>query len=111
MARHDQCAAGAGVASRRACEELIAQGKVKVNKQVITEQGIKVDAAKDVIEVDGKRIAVGDAKPLLYYFALNKPSGYVCSNVSSKPGKRAVDLLEPWLRDWKKRNEEEGNKV
>jgi 16S rRNA U516 pseudouridylate synthase RsuA-like enzyme len=35
-----------------------------------------------------------------YYFAVHKPPGYICSNVCQKEGKRAVDLLKPWLEEW-----------
>ena len=48
--------AAAGVASRRACEEMIGQGRVEVNGQVVTEQGRRVDPEQDVIRVDGSRI-------------------------------------------------------
>jgi hypothetical protein len=41
----------------------------------------------------------------LHYFALNKPPGYICSNVShNSPGKRAADLLQPWLDDWQQQH-------
>jgi 16S rRNA U516 pseudouridylate synthase RsuA-like enzyme len=41
----------------------------------------------------------------LHYFALNKPPGYICSNVShNAPGKRAADLLQPWLDDWQRQH-------
>ena len=48
--------ANAGVASRRKCEELILDGKVKVNGKVVTELGTKVEAEKDKIEYNGKQI-------------------------------------------------------
>ena len=51
--------ARAGVASRRACERLIAAGRVRVNRQVIREQGVKVDPARDLIEVNGRPIKRG----------------------------------------------------
>jgi hypothetical protein len=41
----------------------------------------------------------------LHYFALNKPPGYICSNVShNAPGKRAADLLQPWVEDWQRQH-------
>lgn len=97
-----QVMAAAGVASRRACEELIEQGAVKVNGEVVQQQGTTVDPDKDKIEVNGKRIAVNQQQ--LYYFAVNKPKGYICSNADTERGKRAVDLMQPWLEEWSKKN-------
>lgn len=64
--------AQAGVASRRASEALIAQGRVEVNGTVIREQGVKVDPVHSIIRVDGTRIVLGDT---MVYLALNKPKG------------------------------------
>ncbi|MFD0477624.1 pseudouridine synthase [Nonomuraea thailandensis] len=66
--------AQAGVASRRACEEMIGEGRVTVNGQVVRRFGAKVDPATQVIHVDGKRIPTA---PDLVYYALNKPIGVV----------------------------------
>ncbi|MDA0638184.1 pseudouridine synthase [Nonomuraea sp. MCN248] len=66
--------AQAGVASRRACEEMIGDGRVTVDGQVVRRFGAKVDPAKQVIHVDGKRIPTA---PDLVYYALNKPIGVV----------------------------------
>ncbi|WP_245647003.1 pseudouridine synthase [Microtetraspora niveoalba] len=66
--------AQAGVASRRACEEMIGDGRVTVDGQVVRRFGARVDPAKQVIHVDGKRIPT--AADLVYY-ALNKPIGVV----------------------------------
>ncbi|MFI6295083.1 pseudouridine synthase [Nonomuraea sp. NPDC050790] len=66
--------AQAGVASRRACEEMIGDGRVTVNGQVVRRFGAKVDPATQVIHVDGKRIPTA---PDLVYYALNKPIGVV----------------------------------
>jgi pseudouridine synthase len=65
--------ARAGVASRRAAEELIASGRVRINGEVVTEQGRRV-LPTDRLEVGGRPIA-GPAPPV--YLALNKPTGYV----------------------------------
>lgn len=65
-----------GVASRRKCEELILQGKVKVNLKIVNELGAKVDKQKDVIEVEGKVLS-SQAKKV--YIMLNKPVGYITS--------------------------------
>ncbi|MEA4944041.1 MAG: pseudouridine synthase [Propionicimonas sp.] len=66
--------ARAGVASRRASEELIARGRVEVNGQVVNEQGLRVDPARDVIRVDGARIPPERSHA---YLVLNKPRGVV----------------------------------
>jgi 23S rRNA pseudouridine2605 synthase len=66
--------AEAGVGSRRHCEELIAGGRVKVDGEVVTWFGMRVDPMSAAIHVDGKRIPT---RPELRYYALNKPRGVV----------------------------------
>jgi pseudouridine synthase len=91
MLRLQVVLAQAGVASRRASEELIAAGRIRVNGQVIREQGQKVDPSQDVIEVDGRRIHPREAK---VYVLLHKPPGYV-STVRDPRGRRTVLDLVP----------------
>ncbi len=66
--------AAAGLASRRKAEELITEGRVQVNGQVVTELGAKADPDRDHIRVDGKLLQQPER---LRYFVLNKPKGYV----------------------------------
>lgn len=66
--------AQSGLGSRRACEELIEQGRVWVNGEVVLTQGRRVDPDKDRIEVDGKQISKGFTPVVLM---MNKPSGVV----------------------------------
>ncbi len=66
--------AGAGWGSRRACENLITAGRVQVDDQVVTELGVRVDVATQVIHVDGTRVVVDDT---MVYLAFNKPLGVV----------------------------------
>ena len=66
--------AGAGVASRRKCEELISQGKIKVNNKIITEFGTKINPDIDIVEYNGKLINKNKEK---VYILLNKPIDYV----------------------------------
>lgn len=66
--------AQAGVASRRKCEELIEEGKVKVNNKVVTELGTKINPDVDIVEFQGKVLKIEDKK---VYILLNKPIGYV----------------------------------
>lgn len=64
--------AAAGVASRRMSEKLIDEGRVEVNGDIVTRQGVRVDPDHDVIRVDGSRVVVDES---MQYFALNKPRG------------------------------------
>jgi 23S rRNA pseudouridine2605 synthase len=75
MVRLQKFLAEAGVASRRAGEQIILAGRVTVNGQPVTELGARVDPAHDQVAVDGKPV---QAKRKLYV-ALNKPPGRVCS--------------------------------
>ena len=83
--------ADAGIASRRAAEKLIAQGKIKVNNQIVTELGVKVDPLKDVV-VCGHQLVKPAAA--LVYVMLNKPKGYVTA-VKDRPKVRTVMELLP----------------
>ncbi len=83
--------ASAGVASRRASEELIQAGRVSVNGQVVTELGAKADPSTDEIRVDGKPLAHVEEKA---YFALYKPTGYITSK-SDPRNRRTVMTLAP----------------
>ncbi|GGK76165.1 pseudouridine synthase [Ornithinimicrobium pekingense] len=66
--------AAAGFGSRRACEKLIEDGRVQVDGQVVREQGVRVDPARQVVHVDGDRVVVDSDK---VYLAFNKPAGVV----------------------------------
>jgi 23S rRNA pseudouridine2605 synthase len=86
--RHEQrlqkILAGAGIASRRKAEELIAAGRVQVNGQRITELGSKADAEHDHIRVDGKLLkSPGHHR----YFMLNKPKGVVTTLADPQGGR------------------------
>jgi 23S rRNA pseudouridine2605 synthase len=83
--------AQAGVASRRAAEDLIVDGRVEVNGAVVTVLGTRVDPERDVLRVDGERIPVDVTK---VYLALNKPRGVV-STMSDPEGRRCLgDLVQ-----------------
>lgn len=83
--------AGAGVASRRACEELIFQGHVSVNGQIVLLPQTVVDLTVDKIAVDGEPISSEEAK---VYYALHKPAGYVCSQARRGKEKLVLDLIK-----------------
>lgn len=78
--------AGAGLGSRRACEELIAAGRVSVNGQVVRELGVRVDPRTAVLHVDGRRIQLDTS---LVTLALNKPAGVV-STMSDERGRPSL---------------------
>ena len=81
--------ADAGVASRRASELIIREGRVQVNGQVILELGTKVDPAHDRVTLDGKPVR---AKRKLY-LALHKPRGCVCSRKDELQRPTIYELL------------------
>lgn len=81
--------ASAGVASRRKAEEIILQGRVTVNRKVVTELGTKVDPERDEIRVDGQRI---ETKSRYLYVMLNKPRG-VLSVMEDERGRSALGEL------------------
>jgi 23S rRNA pseudouridine2605 synthase len=81
--------AHAGIASRRAAEDIIAAGRVSVNGATITEQGTKVFPGDKVL-VDGKPVG---AEQRRIYLALNKPPGYICSSSDPQGRPLALSLL------------------
>lgn len=78
--------ATAGVASRRAAEELITAGRVSVDGEVVQIQGVRIDPALAVVRVDGERIPVA---PGQVYLALNKPEGTV-STMNDPEGRPCI---------------------
>ncbi|MGD8607357.1 MAG: pseudouridine synthase [Myxococcales bacterium] len=82
--------ARAGIASRRASEELIKAGRVRVNGRVVTELGTKVDPHKDRVEVDGKRLVA--EKPA--YYVLHKPREMVTTLDDPEGRATIADLLD-----------------
>ena len=91
MERIQKILAAGGLASRRAAEKLITEGRVRVNGRVITELGAKADARNDRIEVDGKRVVAEQH----VYIVLHKPRGVVAT-MSDPEGRPTVrDILAP----------------
>lgn len=93
--RLQKALARAGIASRRACEELIAAGRVKVNGKIVTQLGTKIDPTRDKITVDDHPISVKPTEtPKKIYLMLNKPEGYL-STVTDPQGRPTImDLVE-----------------
>ena len=89
--------AAAGLASRRASEIMISEGRVEVNGRVVTEQGLRIDPERDVVRVDGSRIP----PPRRHlYLVLNKPRGVV-STLDDPEGRRTINDLLANLRHGK----------
>lgn len=86
----------AGVASRRAAEEMIRAGRVSVGGQVVTEMGVKLDPDRAVVLVDGRRVQAG-APPVT--MMLHKPYGYVSTRQDPQGRRVVMDLVGEGLRD------------
>lgn len=87
--------AAAGLGSRRACEELIAEGRVEVDGELVLEQGLRVDPTTAVIRVDGSRVPTAPGHVVL---ALNKPRG-VHSTMTDDRGRPCVGDLVAGRRE------------
>lgn len=83
--------AKAGIASRRKAEDLIFDGKVMVNGQVVLKPETHVDASIDKIVIDGVELSTVPSK---VYYILNKPKGFICSNVRPNNKKIVTDLFK-----------------
>lgn len=83
--------ASCGVASRRKAEELINEGRVKVNGKIINELSFQVDENNDRVEVDEKLIGLEER---LVYIMLNKPEGYVTTVKDQFDRKSVIDLVK-----------------
>lgn len=90
--------AQAGIASRRAAEQLILDGEVTVNGKVITELGTKADPETDHIKVGGKLINLKLQNRANVYILLNKPKGYLSSSADPEGRKLVTDLVKGYGR-------------
>ncbi len=81
--------AAAGIGSRRECEQLILEGRVDVDGEIVQELGTRVDPTRHRIRVDGTALS---ARRRVYYM-LNKPSGVLCTNNDPSGRSRAIDLV------------------
>jgi 23S rRNA pseudouridine2605 synthase len=94
MMRLQKAMAWAGVASRRASERLIRQGRVRVNGELVTEMGVQVDPERDRITVDDEAIEIA---PQRQYIKLHKPAGYL-SVLHDGRGRPDLGDLVPQLK-------------
>ena len=90
MERLQKILSQAGIASRRASEQLMLDGRVTVNGTTIRELGTKADASRDDIRVDGRRVKIVTGHR---YLLLNKPRGYVTTRADEKHRPTVIDLL------------------
>jgi len=95
MVRLQKFLADAGIASRRACEEVILAGRVEVNGQRVNRLGIRVAPDLDQVALDGKPLQ----PRRLFYLALHKPLGFLCTRHDEFNRRRVIyDLLPPELK-------------
>jgi len=96
MERLQKYIARSGIASRRKAEELILEGRVKVNGIIVTEMGFKVDG-NDIVEVDDEVIELKDN----CYIVMNKPRGVISSVDDEKGRKTVVSILPNELKSYR----------
>lgn len=82
--------AASGIVSRRNAEELIKQGRISINNNIVVDLATNVDPNKDIVELDGEKISI---KKYLY-FLLNKPKGFITSTKDEKKRPVVVDLIK-----------------
>lgn len=85
-----------GAASRRSAETLIDEGRVRVNGNVIKEQGTKVEIGADTVLLDNIELKIKNKN---YYIMLNKPVGYVSTVKDQFERKTVIDLIKNDLKD------------
>jgi 23S rRNA pseudouridine2605 synthase len=90
MERLQRVLSASGLASRRRAEELIREGRVRVDGQVITEMGVRVDPTVQKVELDGKIIP----QQRMRYLLLNKPAGYITTTADERDRRTVMDLID-----------------
>ncbi|MCK5130390.1 MAG: rRNA pseudouridine synthase [Clostridiales bacterium] len=82
--------ASCGIASRRKCEEIIAEGIVFINGTVVSEPGHQVDPDKDIVMLNGKIIQ----QEQKYYFLFNKPENVLCTSGDSRERETVIEYFK-----------------
>ncbi|MGB9600805.1 MAG: pseudouridine synthase [Myxococcota bacterium] len=93
--RINKFVAGAGYASRRRVDELIIEGRIKVNGKPVLEPGIMIDPEVDIVTIDGEVISEEKEK---VYILLNKPPKTICSSYDDKGRRTVIDLVNSRVR-------------
>jgi 23S rRNA pseudouridine2605 synthase len=83
-----------GIDSRRKAEELILQGRISINDEVITNLAVRVDPDKDSVSLDGEKLK----RQKKIYFLMNKPKGYVSTTSDEKNRNIVIDLIKTDLK-------------
>jgi 23S rRNA pseudouridine2605 synthase len=91
LARLQKILAAAGVGSRRQCEDVILEGRVEVDRKVVSQLGAKADPFRQEIRLDGNLLP----KPKRVYYLVHKPPGVLSTNRDPAGRPRVVDLLAP----------------
>ena len=94
MERLNKYIASCGICSRRKADDLILQGRVKINNEVVTNLGAQVNS-NDIVKVDNKEINKEEKK---VYIMLNKPKGYVTTSHDQFNRKSVLDLINEDVR-------------
>ena len=81
--------AAAGICSRRAADQWIAEGRVEINGERVVELGVRVDPVRDDVRYMGERVRLERPTHVLF----NKPRGVLCTNASNEPRRRVMDFL------------------
>lgn len=89
MIRLQKYLAECGIASRRASEKLIEEGRVTVDGRVVTELGTKIDPETQKVTCDGKPVALEEK----VWIMLNKPTGVICTSDDPQSRERVIDLV------------------
>ena len=90
--RIQKAMADQGLCSRRAAEQIIQEGRVKLNGRPV-QLGDKMDIRADILSVDGQRVFF-DKKKEFYYYMLNKPRGYITTSSDDRGRKTVLDLVK-----------------
>ena len=95
MIRLNKYMADCGVDSRRGCDKIILEGRVRVNNKLVNELGFMVNEDNDTVKVDGKKIVLQSKN---VYIMLHKPKGYVTTVKDEKERKTVMELVDVKLR-------------